>query len=178
MLWTHADKVPDARPEAVVWELAPPTGVGDSAVVKDAPQGIHEHRDEEDDAENTAGTHAPWLVWLGMATSVDRSSLEKVRAIVGGIHEGDGCLRVAGVQIAVEGDGSGLALHWCLVVTLFHRLDFMGLSLCTSGAALGCGPALLLGLRGAGRASCVLQEELTPPAGELHRGRSATVSIP
>ena len=34
MLWTHADKVPDARPEAVVWELAPPTGVGDSAVVK------------------------------------------------------------------------------------------------------------------------------------------------
>lgn len=38
---THANKAPNASPQAVVGELAPPTGVSDGAVVANTTNGIH-----------------------------------------------------------------------------------------------------------------------------------------
>lgn len=80
---TNRCKVPDIGPEAVVGQLAPPTGVADGAVVEDTAEDVNEDGDEEDDAENAARADAARLVWLSVRAGMDGSCFEEVCAFVG-----------------------------------------------------------------------------------------------
>jgi len=61
----YLDKTPDARPETVVRQLSPATGMRNGTLVENASDDVDQDRDEENDGEDAARTNTAGLVRLG-----------------------------------------------------------------------------------------------------------------
>lgn len=103
---TNRGKAPNTGPKTVVWQLAPPTGVADGAVIEHAAENVNEQSDDQDEAEDATRTNTARLMRFGVGASVNRTRFEEICALVRiGTDERDTGRAYAGIAIAVEGDG-------------------------------------------------------------------------
>lgn len=97
-------------------------------VVANTANGIHQHGNDEDQAEHAARSNASGLMRLSLRASVDRTSLEEVCAFVWvGADKRDGRLRISWFAVAQEGNNCRLSP--CLAIALaracLERLNFV-----------------------------------------------------
>ena len=165
--FTHADKTPHPRPQAVVGQLSPPSRVGHSPLIEDASDQVYQHGNEEDDGKYAPRPDAAGLMGLSAGTGVLRPHLEEVCAFVG-VHADKGCrgTGVDRVPVAEERDSRRLPPLGIRRRSGYATVAVVAvLVILVPRSVMDRVPGIALLSRAARRAAGVLKDEL-PSAGD------------